>query len=154
MKKTVFSVLLASAALAMTGCVSNSVDISASRLRIRSFVDGCDIVKVQGDKVWFEHQAYALPGQWMGFNEPTFVNGQRWQPTWTGSDSDKFTADAALPAREFTADTLKVVSNTGLGRATVAEYPSKANGYTLAITLDDRNAQGASWYEVGIDWED
>lgn len=154
MKKTVFSVLLATVALAMTGCVTNTVDTSTSRLRIRSFIDGCDLVKIQGDKVWFEHQSYALPGQWMGFTEPTFVNGVAWQPAWNGSTSDQFTMDTALPAREFGNETLQFLSNTGLGRAVIAEYPSEANGYTLSISLDDRNAQGASWYELGIDWED
>ena len=39
-----------------------------------------------------------------------------------------------------------------IGMAAVAR--AEPNGYTLAITLDDRNAQGASWYEVGIEWED
>ena len=158
MKKFAFSVLIASAMLALTGCISNSVDMASSRLRVRSFVDGCDVVKVKGDKVWYEHKAYSLPGQWMGFDQPTFVNGEKWTPNWDGSNSDQYTiADkqAALPAnRAFTADTLKVVSKAGLGNVFVSEYPSEQNGYTLAITIDDRGADGASWYEFGLQWED
>ena len=158
MKKIALSALLATAAIAMTGCISNSVDVSTSRLRIRSFIDGCDVVKIQGDKVWFEHQSYSFPGAWKGFNEATLVNGEPWLPAWTGLVSEKFeiaNKEAALPAnREFTAETLKVAGNCGLGRFSVGEYPSAANDYTLSVTLDDSTAEGASWYEIGIDWED
>ena len=158
MKKIAVSVLIASAMLAVTGCISSSVDMASSRLRVRSFVDGCDVVKIKGDKVWYEHKSFALPGQWMGFNEATYVNGEKWLPNWNGSNSDQFEiADkqAALPAnREFTSDTLKVTSKNGLGNVFVSEYPSENNGYTLAITIDDRSADGASWYEFGLAWED
>ena len=158
MKKIAFSALLATAILAMTGCMSNSIDVSSSRLRVRSFIDGCDVVKIQGDKVWFEHKTFSFPGAWKGFNEATFVNGEAWTPAWNGMVSDKFeiaNKESALPAqRAFTADNLKVYANCGLGRFSVAEYPSADNEYTLAITLDDSTAEGASWYELGIDWED
>lgn len=158
MKQFAFSVLLASAMLAVSGCVSNSVDMASSRLRIRSFVDGCDVVKIKGDKVWYEHKSFSLPGQWMGFNQPTFVNGEKWMPTWNGSNSDQYEIadkECALPAnRDFTADTLKVVSSGGLGNVYVSEYPNEGNGYTLSLTVDDRTADGASWYEIGLKWED
>ena len=158
MKKFAFSVLIASAMLAVSGCISNSVDMASSRLRIRSFVDGCDVVKIKGDKVWYEHKAYALPGQWMGFDQPTFVNGEKWKPVWNGSNSDQYEIvdkECALPeGRAFTADTLKLVSSGGLGNVFVSEYPSEANGFTLALTIDDRGADGASWYEIGLKWED
>ncbi len=158
MKKTVFSVLIASAMLAVTGCITSTVDMASSRLRFRSFVDGCDVVKIKGDKIWYEHKAFSLPGKWMGFDEATYVNGEKWIPNWSGSNSEQYEiADkqAALPEnRAFTSDTLKIASNASLGNVFISEYPSEENGFTLAITIDDRGADGASWYEFGLSWED
>ena len=28
------------------------------------------------------------------------------------------------------------------------------NDYTLSVTLDDLGAEGASWYEFGVSWDD
>ncbi len=157
MKKTVFAAFAATLSLALVGCISN-VDTSSSRIQIRSFVDGCDVIKVKGDTVWYQHISYALPGTWGGFSEPTFVNGDAWQPNWTGADSDKYVIedkDRALPAgRAFDKDTLKITSDPGLGRIFISEYPSEENDYTLVITVDDRTVEGASWYAFGIDWDD
>ncbi len=157
MKKFVLLSALASLAL-MTGCASSQSAISNSRIRVRSFVDGCDVIKVRGDQVWYVHKAYELPGRWQGCNEPTLVNGEKWYPQWDGTVSDRFVIadkDNALPIeKEFTAETLKVTSNTVLGDLIGVQYPSAENDYTFSVTLDDRGAEGASWYELGLDWED
>lgn len=160
MKRFALFSLFASCLLLLNGCVgNNTADTSNCRIRFRSFIDGCDVVKIRGDQVWFVHKAYELPGHWMGCEEPSFVNGsEKWFPNWDGSVSDRYTIEdkeRALPLkREFTAETLKITIKGDLGNVFVSEYPNEENDFTLAVTLDDRSAEGASWYEIGIDWDD
>lgn len=142
----------------MAGCASVQKDSSAAKLRIRTLIDGSDTLMVRGNQMWFIHDAYEFPGRWGGGDEPTYINDVKWMPTWKGKRSDRFViADpaAALPANKaFTAETLKVVVKGGWGKVTVAEYPSAANFYTLAITIDDLGPKGASWYKLHLDWND
>lgn len=157
MKRFALFSVFASLALLLGGC-STPAPMS-NRLSVMAYVDGSDVVKVRGDQIWIIHKAYELPGRWMGVNEPVIVNGdQKWFPNWNGTESDRYTIeekDRALPLnREFTSDTLDVSSKTGLGNFFVSEYPNKDNNYTLSVTLDDRAAEGASWYGFGLDWDD
>ena len=160
MKRFALLSVFASLALLMGGCVSNDgVDTSNCRMRVRVFIDGADVIKIRGDQVWIVHKAYELPGRWMGSNEPVIVNGsEKWFPVWNGTLSDRYTIedkDHALPLnRAFTAETLDVSVKTSLGTFDVSEYPSAENNYTLTVSLDDRAADGASWNEIGLDWDD
>ena len=159
MKRFVILSLLASLALVSGGCVTQSgADLSNARIRVRAFIDGCDVVRIRGNQVWIDHAGYELPGRWQGSNEPIILNvTQKWYPTWDGYRSDKCTiedGDRALPEKkEFSQDTLSVQGKLGLGVLFVSEYPSADNDYTLSVTLDDSSAEGASWYEFGVFWD-
>lgn len=159
MKALVRGVVLLSVASLFVGCASTSEEEQTARLTIRSFIDGADSIMVRGDQIWFEHHAYELPGQWLGGDEPTYVNkDNEWKPVWNGSLSRKFVIpekESALPPnRAFTAETLEISVKGGWGRVEVAEYPSAENDFTLVLSVDDRGPDGAHWYEVGIDWDD
>lgn len=159
MKRVALLSVLASFAFLVGGCVSdNAADLSSSRIRVRAFIDGSDVVKIRGDQVWFVHKSFEFPGRWQGCNEPILVNGAKWEPKWNGNLSDRYTIedkDCALPlGKAFTKETMNVVAKSGLGNFFVSEYPSADNDYTLSVTLDDLGAEGASWYEFGVSWDD
>ena len=44
-------------------------------LAFRAVVDGSDVVKVSGDRLWIEHEEWQLPSQ-------IFINGKPWHPVW------------------------------------------------------------------------
>ena len=160
MKRVALLSVLASFALLAGGCIcDNASDISNSRLRVRAFIDGSDVVKIRGDQIWIAHKSFEFPGRWQGCNEPIIVKGtEKWYPVWDGNLSDRHTIEdkeRALPLKKaFTKDTMNVAAKTGLGNFYVSEYPSADNDYTLSVTLDDLGAEGASWYEFGVSWDD
>lgn len=162
MKKFALLSLFAVSSLLLNGCVSAQhavSDTSNCRVRVRAFIDGCDVIKIRGGQIWIAHKAYELPGRWMGCNEPVIINGdEEWYPNWNGSLSERHEIEdkeRILPTkRAFTSDTMVVSIRGELGTVFVSEYPNEENGYTLSVTLDDRTAEGASWYEFGVDWDE
>lgn len=146
------------AVLVFTGCASIDRDEDPPRLTVRTLIDGADRLMIRGDKVWFEHLAYELPGRWSGSDYPTTFNKDyEWKPVWNGDFSDEFEIpdeDAVLPMGiEFDEDTLKVKSNRGKGQVTIAEYPNAGNDYTLVLYLDDRGPYGPHWFDLKLYWE-
>ena len=51
---------------------------------IKIFVDGSDVVKASGNRLWIEHGTGSLPGKTI------YVNGQAWSPLWNGKTSTEF----------------------------------------------------------------
>ncbi len=125
-------------------------------MTMRALIDGSDLVKVRGDKVWYEHISHSLPGAWVGDtdhtgNEPTVVNGVEWIPQWDGRISDAYTAEGGfLPAERDVHVAVRVISVRG--RVVKVEHPSEDNDYTFTMMLDDDQQSGAAWYEVQLDW--
>ena len=152
--------MLVSVAAIISGCaIGSRQDVGRSKLKVRTFIDGADVLFVRGDQIWFKHYAYDLPGKWRKVNEPSYVNGSEWMPEWKDSLSDRFTIPsdsvAALPPnKEFDETTLEVNSYGAWGKVSVVEYPNAGNDFTLVVLLDDLEYEGASWYNIGIDWED
>ena len=120
-------------------------------------IDGSDILKVSGNKLWYEHRNYQLPGTWVDHddasgNEPTFVNGQAWYPEWDGGTSRPYTATAPL-LPEHTVVKVTAVTVRGRGKVNVIEQPTEQNDYTLGVLLDDDPQDGAQWYEIHLRWQ-
>lgn len=124
-------------------------------LTVRVWIDGSDLVKVRGDKVWFEHINHALPGTWAGAtdrtgNEPTLVNGVEWIPEWDGRISNAYTVDGGIwPLDVWHVSFIEVSAR---GRVFVVEQASEDNDYTFALMLDDDQHSGAAWYEIQLLW--
>ena len=51
-------------------------------IKIKALIDGADTIKIQGNKVWYEHESWDLPGKWQGRDENTLINDMPWHPTW------------------------------------------------------------------------
>lgn len=127
-----------------------SGEFTSGQIEIRAYIDGIDVIKIRGKKLWYEHVTAELPGKTDGQNEPTFVNGEKWMPWWDGHTSrpyEKVTALRPPPGKR-----VYVSKKFGRGVVTLAQQPSGANDQTLKITVDDVSHEGADWYELRIKW--
>jgi serine/threonine protein kinase len=124
------------------------ISLSHHKLTVRAYIDGRDVVKVSGNKLWFEHETCALPGRTI------YVNGKAWTPDWTNNVSTEFMG--LTPAfRSANAHDIQITKRAGRGIVSIAQFPSPANEETLAVRLDDDFPGlpgGADWYEVVITW--
>ena len=120
-------------------------------IRIKAFIDDKDVIKIQGNKVWWEHGQGAFPGDPKGANQPTFINGVVWRPQWEGTNSLPF--ESLAPAfRPKHPEQVTVTKLSGRGEAVISESPTPANEGTLSVSLTDEPG-GADWYEVSILWK-
>ena len=127
-----------------------SGEFTSGRIEIRAYISGIDVIKIRGNKMWYEHVAAELPGKWNGKDEPTFVNQETWTPWWDGHTSRPYEKITAL--RPPTGKRVYVAKKFGRGVVTLAQQPSVANDQTLKITIDDVAHEGADWYELHIKW--
>lgn len=117
----------------------------AQTFTIKIFVDGSDVVKASGNRLWIEHESASLPGKTI------YVNGQAWTPTWNDKTSTAFEGlNPAFRARD--PQKIQVTKQAGRGTVSIAEYPSADNGRGVSIKIDDEEFGGADWYEVLVSW--
>jgi len=116
------------------------------QLTVKAFIDASDVVKVSGNRLWFEHETGTLPGR------NIFVNGKAWSPSWTNNVSTEFVGlnPAFWP---HDPQKIQITKRAGRGTVSVAQFPSPANDETLAVRIDNVDFGGADWYEVVISWD-
>ena len=112
---------------------------------IKVFVDGSDVVKTSGNRLWIEHDTGSLPGKTI------YVNGQAWTPTWNDKTSTEF---AGLNPTFMPRDPqmIQLTKRAGRGTVSIETFPSPDNGRTLAIRIDDNDFGGADWYDILVSW--
>jgi hypothetical protein len=122
-------------------------------IKIRALIDGADMLKIQCNKVWFEHESWELPGRWQGRDENTLVNDAPWHPVW------HFFVDRSKPYGELqpafaptSPAEIKLKKLTGPGTVKITQLPDAENNQTLAISIDNRSSFGADPYELAIEW--
>ena len=115
------------------------------QLTVKAFIDSSDVIKVSGNKLWFEHESGTLPGR------NIFVNGKAWTPSWTNNVSTEFMGLNPV-FQPHDPQKIQITKRTGRGTVSVAEFPAPANNETLAARFDDVDFGGADWYEVVISW--
>ena len=114
-------------------------------LNIRMHIDGSDIIKVSVTQLWIEHRSYLLP------DNPIYVNGKLWSPRWNGNVSTRFTGlSRAFNPHNLRKIELAVVA--GRGTARIEQLPAPDNNQTLSVMIDDKDYDGADWYQVVISW--
>jgi hypothetical protein len=143
-KTTIITGILVLLAAGTTTMTIREIEAHGS-LTVRMYVDGSDIVKVRGNELWIEHDAYLLP------TIPVYVDGTRWSPSWNGNVSAKFTA---LRRGFHPRDPLQIKLMVAAGRGTVslAQLPNPDNNQTLSVLIDDKDYNGMDWYEFNIVW--
>jgi hypothetical protein len=129
--------------LLVTGCGNN--------IRIKTYIDGADTVKIQGNKVWYEHETFDLPGNWHGRNAPTMINGKPWIPVWHDNTSEPYEHLEPVFKPQSPAK-IKLKKNLGRGEVTISERPSPQNNQTVSLHFVD-DAPGADWYDVTVNWK-
>jgi hypothetical protein len=88
-------------------------------------VDGEDVIKIKGERVWVEHRS-AFPIQ-----------------------SQDYRLSAPLPNHPLTL-ALELVA--GRGRVVLLEQPQRGNNYTASVLVDDGDKRGAERYEFVLWW--
>jgi hypothetical protein len=115
-------------------------------LTLRAYIDGSDVVKINGDRLWIEHDTFGLPGKLF------YVNGQTWTPTWTTNGVSSEFAGLNPPFLARVGQKIQVTKRIGRGVVSIQQFPSADNDGTLAVRINDDDFGGADWYEIGISW--
>ncbi len=111
-------VLVGIASLALfNGCGSRRA------LTISADVDGSDVVKVSGNKLWIEHEEFQLP-------QRIIVNDKVWVPQWNTNVSTPFVG-LQPPFAPLDIQKIKVSKKAGRGTVTITQRPSAENDQTL-----------------------
>jgi hypothetical protein len=113
-------------------------------LTLRAFVDGTDMVKVSGNRLWIEHEDAQLPAQ-------LFVNGKAWHPVWTGKTSEPL-EDLSPAFHPRDSMKVKIVQLKGRGAVSIVQLPNSGNDQTLAFRIDDGPFGGADTYQISVAW--
>ena len=113
-------------------------------LTISADIDGSDVVKVSGNKLWIEHEDFQLPKR-------IIVNGKVWIPQWTTNVSAPFEG-LQPPFAPRDPQKIKVSKKTGRGTVTITQRPSAENDQTLGIRIDDNEQGGADRYTIRVAW--
>jgi len=147
-------------------CPSDSTTCESGRcyatLRIRVGIDGASVFRFAGAQAYWRHIDAAAPGRHAATPEPLQLNGQSYAPTWPDDGGDTLNYDcscdssmmtvpsAPLPARAQTV-TLQVVS--ARDTIEIAEQPSAANSYRLAVRFADLKNPSSAYYEAVLKYE-
>jgi hypothetical protein len=132
-------VLVGIAGLALfTGCGQQRA------LTIKMLVDGSDVVKVSGNKLWIDHEQFLRP-------QRILLNGKLWIPQWTTNVSAPFEG-LQPPFAPWDPGKIKVSKKAGRGTVTITQRPSAENDQTLGIRIDDNEQPGADRYTIRVTW--
>jgi hypothetical protein len=113
------------------------------KVTFKAYVDGTDIVKISGSRLWIEHQDFQLPAK-------IRVNGEKWNPAWDGDTSSTYKLRRAFSPE--TPENIKFSKQLGRGDISILAKPAPDNDETLAIKVDDGPFGGADWYEFTVSW--
>jgi hypothetical protein len=113
------------------------------KVTFKAYVDGTDVVKLSGRRLWIEHLDFQPP------NKIT-VNGKKWNPAWDNNTSAPYSLGWGLIQRK--PENIKLTKRLGRGTVEIMEKPSAANQETLSIKVDDGGFGGADWYEFTVTW--
>src|SRR3972149_4728298 len=135
----------------------DDIQIITATLNISAYIDGPSHIIVRDDAVSWHHLDWAAPGRLDGANEPTYLNGVAWYPTWPDipdpgnyfcdCDSSTYVGVPAL-AMQAQIASLEIVQAREI--VTIIQQPEAGNDYTLILEFNDNSYGGAEWYEINI----
>ena len=120
-------------------------------LVIQAFIDGDSTLHVQKDKIWWKSGRAARPGRWSSPEQPTYVNGEAWMPTWPDAKRNGGGESSALPVSlstlELDFQVLAISSDRGADEIEKRTPPKTSlQGNRLDISIPDPE-NGAKWYK-------
>jgi len=113
-------------------------------LTIKATIDGSDVVKVSGNKLWIVHEDFQLP-------QRILLNDKVWIPQWTSNVSAPYEG-LQPPFAPRDLQKIKVSKKAGRGTVTITQRPSAENDQTLGIRIDDNEQPGADRYTIRVVW--
>ena len=137
---------------------------AAYTLKVKAWIDGWSQLIIQGNTVQWHNVTYNAPGYESPYGDPpapTYLTTKHlktvaWTPgTWSSgtsgnTDSDHFTGlSAPLAAVD---ETVTLTVKHARGPVTIYQQPSAAGVYRLIVDFNDESSEGASWYEVSLEY--
>ena len=137
---------------------------AAYTLKVKAWIDGWSQLIIQGNTVQWHNVTYNAPGYEAPYGDPpapTYLTTKHlktvaWTPgNWSSgtsgnTDSDHFTGlNAPLAAVD---QTVTVTVKHARGPVTIYQQPSAAGVYRLIVDFNDESFDGASWYEVSLEY--
>ncbi len=129
-------------------------------LMVSAYIDGRSRLILQRDTVHWHHLDFAAPGRLDFVNEPTFLNGEAWFPTWPdvpnaenrdcNCDSSTFKGTPPLAAKPQAVE-LSVVQ--ARNTVFIVQHPDQSNNHTLIVEFDDNPPGGADWYRIALTYD-
>ena len=113
-------------------------------LTLSADIDGSDVVKVSGNRLWIEHEEFNLP-------QRIILNDKVWIPQWTTNVSAPYEG-LQPPFAPRDPRKIQVSKKAGRGKVSVVEIPTVANDQTLSIRIDDNEQGGADRYTIRVTW--
>jgi hypothetical protein len=151
MKSTQF---LAAAMFAIAGLVpANAAEVS--EIVVEALIDGGSAFHVRPDSIWWEHAgAASKPGKWSGQDQPTYINGEPWNPRWqnkasTGKDK---TASHAVSLNTIDLEFELLGVSRYRGKEGVEErspVSAKLESGHFVVRIPDPESEGR-WYKFAI----
>ena len=128
---------------------------------IQAYVDGRDLLVIQGSTLQWEHLDFAAVGMWSDLNEPTIItttlNGAtqldhvNWYPIWpeplntgqwgTGDSSVFLDLAPTLPTTDMTVSLDTISARNSL---TIYQLPTASNNETLILDFNDDPSSAAT----------
>lgn len=141
-------------ALFAIGLAIHFTPFGPKMVTFRASVDGTDVLKLSGKRLWIEHKAWQQP-------QGILINGKTWKPNWNETSSPSFPDWSDNRTKPYSLsrlfkpsgpDGVKLTKVRGRGDVTILEKPTAANHQTVAIQIDDGPYSGADLYEVTVSW--
>jgi hypothetical protein len=142
---------LAMGLILLTSAAADDGEPVTGSLTFSALIDGSDYLHIQGNSLWYVHRNWDRPGQWQGRNEPTYVNGNIWYPSWNGNVSEPYVFSPPLPGKGIANVSLYLARSRY--QTILEQAPDEDNSYEAVILLNDDPPSGAVWYEFVLTWE-
>lgn len=123
--------------------VAKSVFDMVRTLTIKMKVDGQDLLKISGGKLWIEHLSWREP-------QAITVNEEPWNPSWKDKLSSPM-SDPKILLVPFAGKPVLLMKDKGRGSVAIVQQPSPDNSQTLIVKFDD-GPNGDDSYEAVISW--
>lgn len=148
--------------LASLGVLSQGLSAFGATITydIWGYVDGRDLLSIQGDTVQWDHLDFAAVGRWAGINPnndlPTIINNSSWYP-WDSVGPGEFRSgnilsgvgtlsalnSSPLPSQSESVSLHIISARESLS---ISQLPNSGNGFTLILDFNDDDASGPIWY--------
>ena len=110
-------------------------------LVVRAEIDGRSELRMQGRSIWWHHFDFEAPGMW-GDDQPTFLNGEAWWPTWpfdelANCDCSSTREELLSTPIKTDGSTISISDKIGRGEVRIVQQPTASNGFTVRIEFSD-----------------